>query len=170
MWVVHLRDRKDLSNLAVFGTVDEIKIKKVPYKLSNVYFCGNEFYPLDPPYEGPKRIIVVFEYGHCTIAEYNNSIRIINQIKDYIPKKHRQGGQSAPRFDRLLKEAQHCFDKKVKEYLYTLTYDKLYVGGPGLSPKIWTNKHIASADRVVGCQYNEMSGIREVLHKIKTFK
>lgn len=86
-----------------------------------------------------------------------------------MPKKQRSGGQSAPRFGRLRLQAQHEFNKKIKEYISTLNFDKLYVGGPGLSLSIWNKKGIADANEVVGCQYNGYSGIREIIQKIKNF-
>lgn len=113
---------------------------------------------------------MVFEYGHCTIAEWTTDLRIVREVSSYIPKKQRSGGQSAPRFGRLRLETQHRFDKKIKEYLSTLTYDTLYVGGPGLSQSIWERKNIGHADHVVGCQYNGISGVREVLYKIEKLK
>jgi len=150
--------------LAIFATVDSISHLRTDHPIPNIYHCGREFYKL-PEVEQNEDLFVVFEYGHCTVA---TSQTIIREITDHIPKKHRAGGQSSGRFDRLRLEAQHNFNKKVKKYLDTLSFSKLFVGGPGLNRGIWENKHICPTLYVVGCQYNGFSGIRELKQKFNS--
>lgn len=153
----------------MFATVNDITSVVPPYPLYSYYFCGQEFLELPKAPSGPKTLIVVFEYGHCTIAVKTDDsyFHILREIKEYFPKKQRAGGQSAPRFDRLRLEAQKHFNKKIKEILNKISYQRLCVGGPGLSKTIWERKGIANAEKVVGCQYNGFSGIREIIQKLK---
>lgn len=155
----------------MFATEDHIFHHYVQYPLYSYYYCGSEFIKLPKHPSGPKTLILVFEYGHCTIGELiGETFQILREIKTFFPKKQRAGGQSAPRFDRLRLEAQKQFNKKIKEEISQFTYDRLIVGGPGLSKSIWEQKKIVHADLIFGCQYNGFSGIREIWQKVRSFK
>ena len=95
----------------------------------------------------------------------------------YIPSKHRQGGQSAQRFQRLRDEACQYFYRKVDKMINNLFLDKLdeikffILAGPGHTKnEYFTSSKLTQNIKekikiITNCTYHGFSGVREVLQK-----
>ena len=103
-------------------------------------------------------------------------IHVQEHLVSNIMGKHRQGGQSAQRFERLIEEAAHKFFKRASEHAcdYWLpnleNIQAIIVGGPGATKDFVVNndyfhheivKKIAKTTFDVG--YSNESGIRELV-------
>lgn len=99
----------------------------------------------------------------------NGQIEKIKTIKSYCGGKHRQGGQSQRRFERLFHEKVSAMYKKVEQTLARLSITKLLIGGSGNAKKSFvTYLHPQTAEKIVGLvdvSYDGFSGLREVLNK-----
>jgi peptide chain release factor subunit 1 len=63
--------------------------------------------------------ILVIDYNECTFAKvYSDAeIEIIFKKHSDIPNKHKSGGQSAQRFERIRQECIKQWFKRINEYL-----------------------------------------------------
>ncbi|NLL94873.1 MAG: peptide chain release factor 1 [Thermoplasmatales archaeon] len=105
-----------------------------------MYRCDSQFYT--EPLKGmllDKRAygLIVIDRQEATIGIMSGStITPLKNIDSLVPRKHRQGGQSAQRFERLIELAAHEFFKKVADSATDAFLDKeeiegILVGGPG---------------------------------------
>ena len=85
------------------------------------YICASEFYlePLeDMLIEKDTFGLIIIERSGCTVATLSgNRQKILDTITSHIPSKHRAGGQSQRRFERLIEQAAHEFFKKSADYI-----------------------------------------------------
>lgn len=115
-----------------------------------------------------------------TIGELSGKkIEILFEDSSFIPSKHRQGGQSAQRFERLRDEACNHFYKKIdsllNDYFLELIDDYAFfiLGGSGHTKNEYintskVNKKIFEKVKIItNCAYHGYSGIREILEKEK---
>jgi peptide chain release factor subunit 1 len=86
-----------------------------------------------------------------------------------LPNKHRRGGQSQKRFERLTKEARHNYISKVIEHLhfvYSSTTPLILAGASHLKNKL--ADRIGNKNKIlqiVDVQYDKRAGLNEVIHK-----
>jgi len=148
------------------------------------YICGKEFV-LDDVYESlnhdNKKIgIIIMDNKSLTIGELIGTEIIIRYEKEsYIPSKHRQGGQSSQRFQRLRDEACNRFYKKIDQKLSNIFGDRLneieyfILGGSGHTKYEYKSKSslnvsfIEKIKFIVDICYDGYSGIRESLLKLE---
>jgi peptide chain release factor subunit 1 len=153
-----------------------------------LYRCGSEFYTTYAKKfeEDSSQIgVVVIENGESAISIVKGAeIKIVETIKRYIPKKHRQGGQSSERFARLRKEAIHDFYKKVGNSIDNIfispNIQVILIGGIGIAKhnfiaKKYVDKAIKKkVHNIVNVSYNGVQGVKECLKKsqdtIREFK
>ena len=85
------------------------------------YVCASEFFlePLeDMLIEKDTFGLIIIERSGCTVATLSgNRQKILDTITSHIPSKHRAGGQSQRRFERLIEQAAHEFFKKSADYI-----------------------------------------------------
>jgi len=144
------------------------------------YHCDSEFF-LEPLEEmlGEKEIygLAVIDRKEATIAVLKGkSVDIIKTITSGVPGKHKAGGQSQRRFDRLIDLAAHEFKKRVGEiineaFLAIPKLEGVIIGGPGHTKEEFVkgdylhheikNKVITTVDT----SYTGEFGIREVIEK-----
>jgi peptide chain release factor subunit 1 len=84
--------------------------------------------------------LITVDAGNATIARLQgSSLKILKSFHSQVPKKHKAGGQSAPRFQRirivetskhLSKVAEYAKDYFIEDGRYPI--DGLIIGGPGL--------------------------------------
>ncbi len=173
-----------------------------------VIFCGQtdngmEFYAIEPPEPvGIKQYVcdnifhtehleemldekdsyglVVIDRGGATFAVVRgNHLEIVHDKDSFVPSKHRQGGQSAQRFERGLElMAQEWYNRMAelanKIFLETHPVKGIIVGGPAMGKEDFINsprldyrikqKIIDTFD--VG--YTGVQGIKELLEKAST--
>ena len=123
--------------------------------------------------------LFVIDRGECAYGiASGRRIHCQEEMRSNIMGKHRQGGQSAQRFERLIEEAAHKFFKKSTELAceYWLQYlddiQGIIIGGPGAT-KDYVVKHgyfhheIAKKIRepFFDVGYSNESGLRELVQR-----
>ncbi|MHA1222043.1 MAG: peptide chain release factor aRF-1 [Candidatus Heimdallarchaeaceae archaeon] len=144
------------------------------------YVCDHVFHTehLQQMLESKKKYgLALVARGGATIAVVQGSnLNIIRNEESYVPGKHKMGGQSQRRFQRLTEEAAQRWYSKVatmmnKIFLEDHPVEGIVVGGPALSKsEFLENKEIdyRLRDKVVGIYdvgYLGSTGIRELLEK-----
>jgi len=144
------------------------------------YHCNSEFYlePLQEMLEEKETYgLAVLDRKEATIALlHGKRIDIIKTLTSGVPGKHKAGGQSQRRFDRLIDLAAHEFQKRIGNHMNEafLTVPDLkgvIIGGPGHTKEEFVkgdylhheikNKIITTVDT----SYTGEFGIREVIDK-----
>ena len=145
------------------------------------YICDNTFYlePLEYMIEERETYgIAVIDRNESTIATLKGKhISILAHLTSGVPGKHKAGGQSQRRFDRVIDGLAHEFKKRVGEHMneaFLPLKDDLkgvIIGGPGFTKEEFIqgdylqyeikDKIIASVDT----SYTGEPGIREVINK-----
>lgn len=148
--------------------------------ITYTYHCNSEFYlePLQEMLEKKEVYgFVVLDRKEATIALLRGKkINIIKTLTSGVPGKHKAGGQSQRRFDRLIDLAAHEFKKRIGDHINEafLTVPDLkgvIIGGPGYTKEEFVkgdylhheikNKIITTVDT----SYTGEFGIREVIDK-----
>ena len=106
-----------------------------------LYRCDSQFFtePLESMLLDKKMYgLIVIDRQESTIGILSgNRITVAAHFESMVPRKHRQGGQSAQRFERLIEIAAHEFFKKTADKATDVFLDKLpdmiglLIGGPG---------------------------------------
>ena len=145
------------------------------------YKCNNEFFlePLEEIIEERDTYgLAVVDRKEATIATLRGKkVNILTHITSGVPGKHKAGGQSQRRFDRVIDLAAHEFKKRIGEHMNDDFLDLkddlkgIIVGGPGFTKEEFIqgdylqyelkNKIIATVDT----SYTGEPGIREVIDK-----
>ena len=144
------------------------------------YQCNNEFFlePLEHMIEEHETYgLAVIDRKEATIATLKGKkVTILNHLTSGVPGKHKAGGQSQRRFDRVIDLAAHEFKKRIGDHMNEdfLTLEELkgvIIGGPGFTKEEFVkgdylnyeikDKIIATVDT----SYTGEFGIREVIDK-----
>ena len=146
----------------------------------SIYRCDSRFY-LEPLKDMTKvkNIIGIFTVDRkesCIALLKGKKVEIIDYLTSGIPGKHRQGGQSAQRFERLHELAVHEFFKRVGErvnqYFSSSEVTGVIVGGPGPTKNYFINEEYLQNRvkekiiSVVDTGYTDEQGIQEIVNKI----
>jgi len=145
-----------------------------------IYHCNSEFFlePLQEIIEDKEVYgLAVIDRKEATIALLRGKrIDIVKHLTSGVPGKHKAGGQSQRRFDRLIDLAAHEFKKRIGEhmneaFLGVPELKGVIVGGPGHTKEEFVegdylhyeikNKLITTVDT----SYTGEFGIREVMDK-----
>lgn len=145
-----------------------------------IYHCNSEFY-LEPLEEiiAEKDIygLAVIDRKEATIAILRGKrIDIVKHLTSGVPGKHKAGGQSQRRFDRLIDLAAHEFKKRIGEhmneaFLSLPDLKGVIVGGPGHTKEEFVEGdylHHEIKQKIittVDTSYTGEFGIREVMDK-----
>ena len=145
-----------------------------------IYHCNSEFY-LEPLQEilAEKDIygLAVIDRKEATIAILRGKrIDIIKHLTSGVPGKHKAGGQSQRRFDRLIDLAAHEFKKRIGDhmndaFLSIPDLKGVIVGGPGHTKEEFVEGdylHHEIKQKIittVDTSYTGEFGIREVMDK-----
>lgn len=126
---------------------------------------------------GNKYGLVAIDREEASFAVLEgSSLNIIETITSGIPGKHRAGGQSARRFERVIEILAHEFYKRigermVKYYLQDNKVDGIIVGGPGPTKNDFLEGDYIPSDLkklvlgVIDLGYSGEEGIYELLQK-----
>lgn len=145
------------------------------------YQCNNEFFlePLEYMIEERETYgLAVVDRKEATIATLKGKkVNILGHLTSGVPGKHKAGGQSQRRFDRVIDLAAHEFKKRIGEHMnddFLPLKDDLkgvIIGGPGFTKEEFVkgdylqyeikDKVIATIDT----SYTGEFGIREVIDK-----
>lgn len=145
------------------------------------YQCNNEFFlePLEYMIEERETYgLAVVDRKEATIATLKGKkVNILGHLTSGVPGKHKAGGQSQRRFDRVIDLAAHEFKKRIGDHMnedFLPLKDDLkgvIIGGPGFTKEEFVkgdylqyeikDKVIATIDT----SYTGEFGIREVIDK-----
>ncbi|MGC9516837.1 MAG: peptide chain release factor aRF-1 [Methanomicrobiales archaeon] len=144
------------------------------------YHCNSEFF-LEPLEEmlGEKEIygLAVIDRKEATIAVLKGKrVDIVKTLTSGVPGKHKAGGQSQRRFDRLIDLAAHEFKKRIGEiineaFLAIPEMEGVIVGGPGHTKEEFVKGDYLHHEiknmiiTTVDTSYTGEFGIREVIEK-----
>lgn len=147
-----------------------------------LYRCDSDFYL--EPLEGmlvDKKVygLVVIDRSEATVGILRGkAIRVIRNMDSLVPSKHRMGGQSAQRFERLIEISANEYYKKVSDimtesFLNLEGLEGILVGGPGPSKEFFIKEgylHHELAKKVVDTfdtGYTDEYGLKELVEKAK---
>lgn len=147
-----------------------------------LYRCDSDFYL--EPLEGmlvDKKVygLVVIDRSEATVGVLRGkAIHVIRNLDSLVPSKHRMGGQSAQRFERLIEISANEYYKKVSDimtesFLNIEGLQGILVGGPGPSKEFFIKEgylHHELAKRVVDTfdtGYTDEYGLKELVEKAK---
>ncbi len=147
-----------------------------------IYRCDSKFVidPLKELFE-PKQVygLIVLDRGEATIGLLKGKkIVVLENRESWVPGKHRAGGQSSVRFQRLWEQDVHEWMKYVadKARKYFERYDNLIgilIGGPGpLKDKFYEGDYLPyhlkqKVLAVIDTGYSNEYGLKELVEKAK---
>ncbi len=115
-----------------------------------LYRCDSHFYIEvleDMLVEKETLGLIVIDRNEATIGILNGKrLQIVKNIQSRIMGKHRQGGQSAQRFERLIEISAHEYYKKVAgiaddAFLQLEGLTGIVIGGPGATKNFFADKN-----------------------------
>jgi len=143
-----------------------------------LYRCDSHFY-LEPLQAmlAEKEVwgLVVMDRKEATIGRLNGKrIEVVDSFESHVPSKHRMGGQSSRRFERIIEELADKFFVKVGErineaFLGDKRLQGIIIGGPGSTKNIITEHeylHHELRGKVLGffdVGYTDESGLKELV-------
>lgn len=144
-----------------------------------LYRCGNEFYvePLKNMLEEKKVYgLISMDNDSCTFGLLKgNEIITLKTITSGVPRKHRAGGQSARRFQRIREGKIIEFYKRIAEHAKELFGDKkldgILIGGPGPAKETFYRQGYLPSDLsrkvlgVIDTAYTEEEGLRDLVKR-----
>ncbi len=147
-----------------------------------LYRCDSEFY-LDPLLdmltEKKSYGLLVIDRSEATLGILRGKrVQVIKNIQSLVPSKHRMGGQSALRFERLIEIAAHEFFTKVADtateaFLNLKDLQGLLIGGPGPTKDYFNEScylHHELQKKVIDTfdtGYTDEYGLRELMERGK---
>ena len=119
--------------------------------------------------------LIVVDRSEATVGILNGKrIEVVKNLQSRVMGKHRQGGQSAQRFERLIELAAHEYYKRLGDLVNDtfLAYEDLkglLIGGPGSTKDFFTDKdylHHELKKKVISTfdtGYTDEAGLRELV-------
>jgi peptide chain release factor subunit 1 len=162
----------------------EVYVLEPPQKLKVwLYRCDSKFYTEileDMIKVRDVYALILIERDEAAIAILRGkSLEIVDELTSGIPGKHRAGGQSARRFERIREQLVHEFYKRVGEHANKILLpikDELkgiIIGGPGLSKNEFAEGdylHYELKNKIIGIfdtGYGGAAGVYELLERAK---
>ncbi len=146
------------------------------------YHCASEFllWPLEEMLS-PKEtygLIVIGRKESAVGYVRGNKVEVVREFTSGIHGKHRAGGQSQRRYERLIEEGEKRFYRRISDELNELFLSMedlkgIFIGGPGPSKeKFYNDESLDYRLRekildVVDLGYGGSEGIRALLEKVK---
>ncbi|MHA2008659.1 MAG: peptide chain release factor aRF-1 [Promethearchaeota archaeon] len=162
---------------------NELYIVEPPDRVKTFrYHCASEFLlgPLEDMLT-PKETYGLLVIGRKKSAVgyiKGNRVEVVKEFTSGISKRHKAGGQSQRRFERLNEEAEIAFYRRISEVINDLflSFEDLqgiFVGGPGPSKEVFVKDESLDyrlRDKiidVVDLGYGGAEGIRALIQKVK---
>lgn len=162
---------------------NELYIIKPPEKVKTFrYHCASEFllWPLEDMLK-PKETFGLIVIGRAESAVgfiRGNHVAIVREFTSGIHGKHRAGGQSQRRYERLIEEGEKQFYRRISDEMNDIFLEMedlsgIFIGGPGPSKEKFVNDESLDyrlRDKiidVVDLGYGGSEGIRALIDKIK---
>ncbi len=159
----------------------EVHVLEPPQKLKVwLYRCDSRFYTeiLDDMVAVKEAYgLLVLDSGEAAFGVLRGkSLEVVKEIESGVPRKHRSGGQSARRFERIIEQLTHEFYKRVGEYANKIFLSipdlkGLIVGGPGPAKEDFLKGdylHYQLKEKVLGVfdvGYSGEAGIYELVNR-----
>ena len=151
---------------------------------SFLYRCDSKFYT-DPLHEmmTEKELygLVVIDRSEATVGLLRGKrIEVLKNMQSLVPSKHRMGGQSARRFERLIEIAAHEWYEKVAgvmtdAFLSRPEIKGIIIGGPGYTKEYFANQdyiHHELKKKILepylDTGYTDEYGLRELVEKARS--
>ncbi len=146
--------------------------------VSFLYRCDSRFYtePLhDMLVEKDTYGLVVIDQSEATLGLLRGKrIEALKNVQSLVPRKHRMGGQSARRFERLHELAIHEFFKKIGDLMTEAFLNRdlrgILVGGPGYTKERFAGGGYLHHELLkkllppyVDVGYTDENGLREIV-------
>lgn len=147
-----------------------------------LYRCDSEFYlePLEDMLLDKKVYgLIVIDRSEATVGVLRGKrIIVVRNLDSLVPSKHRMGGQSAQRFERLIEIAANEYYKKVADisndaFVNLAGLQGVLVGGPGPTKDYFVDQgylHHELMKRIIGTfdiGYTDEYGLKELVEKAK---
>jgi len=162
---------------------NELTIVEPPDRVTTFrYHCASEFllWPLEEML-APRETYGLLVIGRSESAVgyiKGNKVEVIREFTSGIHGKHRAGGQSQRRFERLIEEGEKQFYRRISETVNELflpmeDLQGIFIGGPGQSKeKFVSDESLDYRLRekildVVDLGYGGTEGIRALIDKVK---
>ncbi len=162
---------------------NELTIVTPPDRVSTFrYHCASEFllWPLEEMLT-PKETYGLLVIGRAESAVgyiKGSRVEVIREFTSGIHGKHRAGGQSQKRFERLIEEGEKQFYRRISETVNELFLPMedlrgIFIGGPGQSKEKFVSDESLDyrlRDKildVVDLGYGGTEGIRALIEKVK---
>ena len=162
---------------------NELYIVEPPDRVKTFrYHCASEFFLR--PLEG--MLTTKETYGLLVIGRKEsavgyikgNKVEVIREFTSGIHGKHRAGGQSQRRYERLIEEGEKRFYRRISDsvnemFLSMEDLQGIFIGGPGLSKEKFVSDESLDyrlRDKiidVVDLGYSGVEGIRALIEKVK---
>ncbi len=129
--------RKNANNIAIFASYkhDYFKVVNVPTDVKNILVVDSSPYirPLAELADSWESFtLVLLNSNHARIFSIScDRIAEKKKLSAHIMNKHKKGGWSQARFQRLRKESIHAFFVKVMEELEKFADENIVIAGPG---------------------------------------
>ena len=163
---------------------NELYIVNPPEKVKTFrYHCASEFllWPLEDMIK-PKEtygLIVIGRKESAVGYLRGNHVEVVREFTSGIHGKHRAGGQSQRRYERVIEEEEKRFYRRISEEINKLFLNiedlsGIFIGGPGQSKeKFVTDESLDYRLRdkileIVDLGYGGSEGIRALIEKIKS--
>jgi peptide chain release factor subunit 1 len=145
-----------------------------------MYRCDQEFVlsPLREMLQVKETVgLLVLDRREAMLATLRGKrVDIIRTLTSGVPGKHRHGGQSARRFERVIELAAHEFMKRIAEAVNGTFYQvpdlrTIIVGGPGPTKHEFLKSELLHDDikkkigGVIDTGYTDEQGIKELVNK-----
>lgn len=162
---------------------NELYIVEPPERIKTFrYHCASEFllWPLEEMLT-PKETYGLLVIGRKrSAAGYikGNRVEVVKEFTSGVHSKHKAGGQSQKRFERLNEEAEIAFYRRISEVINNIflgfeDFQGIFVGGPGPSKDKFVKDESLDyrlRDKiidVVDLGYGGAEGIRALIEKVK---
>lgn len=150
---------------------------------SFLYRCDSKFYT-EPLWEmlTEKEVygLLVIDRSEATLGLLRGKrVETIKNLQSLVPSKHRMGGQSARRFERLIEIAAHEWYKKVADlmteaFLSRPEIQGILIGGPGYTKEYFATQdyfHHELKKKLIptffDTGYTDEYGLRELVEKAR---
>ena len=159
----------------------EVHIIEPPEKLNTyLYRCDSRFHTeiIEEMLAAKDTYaLIVIDRSEAAIAILKGrSLEIVDELTSGVPGKHRAGGQSARRFERIIEQLAHEFYKRVGEHANRILLEiddlrGIIVGGPGPTKEEFVKGdylHYMLKDKVIAVVdvgYSGEAGIYELVRR-----
>lgn len=172
-----------VGNKSVGDKTEEVSyiIEPIEPITTFLYRCDSFFYTefLDDMIVEKEEIgLIVVDRKEATLGVLKGKrIVMLKNIQSQVPSKHRMGGQSAQRFERLIEETAHQYFVKVSDVATNFFLNRnlrgILIGGPGPTKDFFVEEeflHHELRKKVVGTfnvGYTDEYGLRELVENAK---